>query len=282
MTAWYRRALFAALVCGLLAELSDPVAAQPLSPARQRQVLREALALYDEAVAVSRTDPTQAAEMFRRSAAGLLALRAAGVRNAALEYNLGNVYFRLGELGRAVLHYRRAEQLSPHDHRLRANLRYARQRVEPNIAPSGQSRLVRQLAFWHYQTSPRQRFWALIVLSSIGWSLLFAWLLRGYRLVAAGGLICVLLGLGSAASLLWQMVDERRHPHAVVINSEAYLRLGRGMGADLALKQALGPGVELRILRRHGEWVEVQLPSEQTGWLPADSLELVGEAAPEN
>jgi tetratricopeptide (TPR) repeat protein len=260
-------------------------ASEPLTPPRQREILQAALAAYDEAVASARENPARAAEQYRAAAAGLLALRDSGLRNAALEYNLGNTYFRLGELGRAVLHYRRAERLAPHDARLIANLRYARDQVEPRITATGSSRLAGHLLFWHYATSRRERFLALVFLSVVGWPLLLLWLRERYRellgasvrrtLLFLGG-VAVVLALAAGASLLWQAHDEALRPHAVVVGHEVPLRLGRGTGSDLALKQPLGPGVELRILQQRGGWLEVRLPNEQTGWLPEESVERIG------
>jgi tetratricopeptide (TPR) repeat protein len=247
--------------------------AEPLSPARQREILRGALSAFDRAVEVARENPPQAVQLYRQAEADFLALREAGVRNAALEYNLGNVYFRLGDLGRAVLHYRRAAAINPADERLTANLRYARDRVEPRIAPSGESRLAQQLLFWHYGTSPEQRFWTLTALTAAGWLLLFIWLRLRRRGVLIAGLVAAVAALAVGTSLLWQIDDEARAPHALVVAGETPLRLGRGEGSDLALKQPLGSGVELRILQQRGDWVEVRLPNDQTGWLPATAVE---------
>ena len=249
--------------------------AEPLSPARQREILRAALGAFDRAVEVARENPTQAVQLYRQAETDFLALREAGVRNAALEYNLGNVYFRLGDLGRAILHYRRAAALNPGDERLTANLRYARDRVEPRIAPSGESRLAQQLLFWHYGTSPAQRFWALIALTAAGWLSLFVWLRWRQRGVLIAGLVGAVAALAAGTSLLWQMHDQAHYPQAVIVGNETPLRLGRGEGSDLALKQPLGPGVELRILQQRGDWVEVRLPNDQTGWLPAAAVERV-------
>lgn len=263
----------AAISLCLVAAPGTAWAGEPLSPQRQREILHGALAAYDQAVAVAREDPDHAGQLYRQAVSGFLALRDAGCDNAAVEYNLGNIYFRLGELGRAILHYRRAERLAPHDARLRANLRYARDRVEPVIVPTGQSRLVHSLLFWHYDTSPRQRFVVLTAAAVAGWLLLLSGLMWRRRplWLAATPLLAVMLA--TTASLLWQLHDEAHRPHAVVVGAPVPLRLGRGEGADLALRQPLGPGVELRILRPHGDWVEVQLANDQTGWLPAHAAE---------
>lgn len=253
--------------------LNMAATAQPLPQTRQREILQEALYAYDEAVELARTDPTRAAQLYRQAAGGFEALLAGGANNAALEYNLGNVYFRLGELGRAVLHYRRAERLNPSATHLAENLRYARDRVEPVIAPSGQSRLARQLLFWHYQTSIAGRVRALVAFSVVGWGLLLAWLRWRRSILLLAGLVGVSAALVCGASVHQQLTDEANFPPAVVIGTPQKLHLGRGEGSDLALKQPLGPGVELRILQQRHDWLEIRLPDGLTGWLPRDAVE---------
>ena len=45
-----------------------------------------------------------------------------GIQNSALHYNLGNAYFKLGQLGLAILNYKRASLIDPRDSDIRANL----------------------------------------------------------------------------------------------------------------------------------------------------------------
>jgi len=263
-----------ALACVLAVE---PLigAAQILTPARQRELLREALNAFDQAVSVVRDDPAGAEELYRKSAAAFETLSEHGVRNAALEYNLGNAYFRLGELGRAILHYRRAQHLDPTDDALTLNLEYARNRVEPYIKPSGGRQLMSRLMFWTSHTSVRERFWLASIASIAGWlgmAIRLRWRSRALTLLAS---LVIVLGLANAASVGWQLYDESRRPPAVVLGGEHVLRLGRGDGYDPALSQPLGPGVELRILSQRGDWVEVQLRDDKTGWLPDAALERI-------
>ena len=63
---------------------------------------------------------TQAIEGYREL---LLASKAAP--SAALYYNLGNAYYRNGELGWAILSYERALRLAPRDKYVRHNLQSA-------------------------------------------------------------------------------------------------------------------------------------------------------------
>lgn len=50
----------------------------------------------------------------------------AGYQSPELFYNLGNAYFREGQLGQAILNYLRAKKLSPRDEDIQANLEFAR------------------------------------------------------------------------------------------------------------------------------------------------------------
>ena len=54
-----------------------------------------------------------------------------------IHFNLGNAFFKSGQLGRAIASYRRAEQLAPRDPDVRANLQFVRARVAGPTAPPG-------------------------------------------------------------------------------------------------------------------------------------------------
>src|SRR5262245_45208005 len=92
---------------------SASIAAEPGD--RQRTFVR-ALELFDAA-----KTPAD----YRASAALLESLLSDGYRNGAVFYNLGNAYFRAGEIGRAIAAYRKAKFYRPRDPYLDANLRQA-------------------------------------------------------------------------------------------------------------------------------------------------------------
>ena len=52
-----------------------------------------------------------------------------GYGDGALFYNLGNAHFKQGDYGRAILNYRRAQQLAPRDPDIETNLALARAQV---------------------------------------------------------------------------------------------------------------------------------------------------------
>lgn len=256
----------------LLVAPTPAVAAGRLSAQRRAEILRDALSAFDEAVASGQKDPATAADQYRRSAAAFEALIDDGVSNAGIEYNLANAYARLGDTGKAILHYRRALRLDPSDAKLSANLAYIRNRVQPVITESGRSLVAQNLLFWHHGTSLQSRFWAAAGLSAFGW-LWLATRLWNRRLPLSPGILCAVLGLVAGLSASWEIYDASLRPAAVIISGQHTLRLGRGDGADPAMREPLGPGVELRVLNRYADWVEVRLNNGQTGWLPEAAIE---------
>lgn len=247
-------------------------AATELPAERQREILNAAIAAYDRAAEAAVVDPHAARQSYQEAATQFEALRAAGVENAALEYDLGNTYFRLQHLGQALVHYRRAEALAPDDPRIAANLRYARGQVEPQLKPAVETRLMRQLLFWHYDTPLNYRVRATYVLSALAWVLLFIWLRVRRPALLVAGVFALVLAWAAGGSAVFELRDLQARPPAVVTGDSVTLRLARGAGADPALNAPLGPGVEVRILEARGDWLRVQLPSDQTGWLPAAAV----------
>ena len=57
-----------------------------------------------------------------------------GIDSGPLYYNMGNTYFKMGKLGRAILYYAKARRLEPYDTDLKSNLNFARSLVATSTA----------------------------------------------------------------------------------------------------------------------------------------------------
>ena len=101
----------------------------------------------------------------------------AGLESGDLYYNLGNTYFKRGEIGPAILYYERARRLMPADEDLLANLALARQLTADEITPLPQFWLFRAVRWW-VDLVPR---------SALAWLVGLA-----YLVVAGGGIVWIL------------------------------------------------------------------------------------------
>lgn len=201
-------------------------------------------------------------------------IRDGGYQSGGLFYNIGTAHLMLGDVGRAILNFRRAERYSPNDANLAANLALARQRVASRIDAPGDERLRRVLLFWHDETSPASRMSVFIGAYALAWGWAFLRLLRPSII---GGWWPVLgLGVISAsclASLIVQERAERSRSDAVIVAAQSIGRKGPDVAAyEPTFKEPLRAGVEFEIIERRPGWVLARLADRRTTWLPeADS-----------
>jgi len=248
---------------------------ETLSGQQRISVLNEASAAFDRGKSIEQSDPTGAVEAFGEAAEKFQALIDSGVRNGRLYYDLANAELQRGRLGMAILNYRRAETLIPGDGRLQENLRFARSLCRNQIPPRGRSELLATLFFLHYQTSMRTRFVAAMACYAAFWGVLVLRLLvRRFRLgTAAVALAVVWIALGASVGV--QRLVEDRRPAGVVTANDVVVRKGNGENYDPKFKQLLHEGVEFSLLEARGDWLYMELPDGNAGWIRSDQAELV-------
>ena len=86
------------------------------------------------------------------------ALAEAGVDDAALHYNTANAYYKINDLGRAVLNYERALRLEPRDRAARENLSLAETQLRDKQFVARQNRFWRAFGFLHSNLSATEIF----------------------------------------------------------------------------------------------------------------------------
>ena len=123
----------------------------PEEPIDLRAEFQQAVADFDEAQRVQAEHPDRARRLYLSSAQRLGSIVATGLANGWLEFNLGNSYLQAGDVGQAILHYRRAQRLIPRDPLLTENLAVARSRCLTSIRPTRGSAFLQSVFFWHFQ-----------------------------------------------------------------------------------------------------------------------------------
>ena len=223
-----------------------------------------------------KTQPEEARQLFRKAALSFEGIvKEGGIENGKLFYNLGNVYFRLGDLGKAVLNYRRAEKWIPHDANLQQNLGFARSRCTDSIEAKPQARLFQTLFFWHYDTGFFTRTLLFLVFFNGIWVCAGVYLFRraaGLRLAMAAFAVLSLLFAGSLAVNAYQ---ESRWPAGVILAEEVTTRKGDSTTFEPAFKAPLHAGTEFTLLEKRAGWYHIELPDGQRCWIPESAGEVV-------
>ena len=259
-------------------QVAPPLLTSPTS-AQMPGVLDQALAEFDQAQDWLVSRPDRARQLFRLAAARLESIVAGGVNNGFLEYNLGNCYLQAGDIGRAILHFRRAERFIPRHPFLLDNLRVARSRCLTSVATTRAGTILRNAFFWHYQTSATGR------LRFASWTFVAFWLvwilhsLTARKWLTGLAITMASLAMASGASAAISCWGERNAPQGVVLTMDVSVYKGPGAGYQRQFEQPLQAGTEFTLLQRRKGWWEIELPDGKRGWLEVSQAELI---PPEN
>ena len=204
------------------------------------------------------------------------ALIDSGYEDAVLYYNLGNAYFKMGELGRSVLNYLRAEELSPRDADIRANLEFARARTVDRVESGGESLFA--------SVSNVARRWATVgemgvislllwIVSAIAIGTLIVWRVVPRRAaVRNGAVVASAATLLSFLLLLSMLYANPNGDSAVVVAST--VDVVSGPGTQYELEFPLHSGAQVRLVDSRQGWVRIALPGDDLqGWVPSDAVE---------
>lgn len=240
-----------------------------------RDELVRATAEYNEGQQLLVENPDRARGLFRSAARRLEAIAGLGVINGRLEYNIGNAYLQSGDVGRAILHYLRAQRLMPTDPLLRENLRVARSRCLLSIPPSPRSQILRKVFFWHFETSNVIRTKAMLAAYFLFWLLLIVRLWWRRPALGWGAVASLLAGLALWISVAHDHWSDRHTPAGVVTAMDVVVYKGPGTGYARQFEQPLQPGVEFIARERRSGWFNIELADGKSGWISEQAAALV-------
>ncbi len=201
-----------------------------------------------------------------------------GRRHPAQLYNLGNAYYRSGDLGRASLNYERADRLAPRDADVRANLTLARSQTIDQFGAdvTAVDRLTLFARSWLTTDEMALLTWLLWLVLAL---LLTYRLLRSEPrrlwLTAAVSLTAALWvgGLFSMGSRIY--VDVLR-PDAVIVAAEVDVYSAPDTQETAVF--TLHSGASVTIVQARRDWMRIALPGgELRGWLPETAVAAVAD-----
>jgi tetratricopeptide (TPR) repeat protein len=190
-----------------------------------------------------------------------------GAVSPALYFNLGNSFFKAGEIGRAIAAYRHAEAIAPRDPDLRANLQFVRNQVQgPTLMPNRWQRWLAKLTVneWTGLASVGLWVWLLsLALAQFRPGLKPAF--RGTTLFSgiASAVLCLCLGFA---------VLTNPPQTAIVIAHEALVHNGPLDESQAAF--SVHDGAELTVLDRKDRWLQISVGDRRIGWLKREQVML--------
>ncbi|MFH1302944.1 MAG: tetratricopeptide repeat protein [Planctomycetota bacterium] len=198
-----------------------------------------------------------------------------GLESPALYFNLGNAYFRTGDLGHATLYYLRARRLAPDDADIRDNLAFARrftsvqmEGVELNPVRSLVESLLATYSLTMLAWVSSILFIALLLLLTIRFGT--GWRVGAMRIVIIP--LLVLTGLGMMATTLKYRYDYLVW-RGVLVAEDCPVRTGPSDQSEIELAGA--PGLVVEILSESGEYYNVLFENKRRGWILKELVAVV-------
>ena len=199
-----------------------------------------------------------------------------GIKSAGLYYNLANAYFLKQDIGRAILNYRRAENIDGTDTNISKNLSFARSRRIDKFPERTQQKVLKTLFFWHYDFGLKTRY----LLTCIFFGSFFAvmtviiWIGRKNVLTVSAIILGILL-VCFLASVLTETAARTKKVDGVIIASEVVARQGDAESYPASFKEPLHSGAEFEVLEKRTGWMHIRLPDDSDTWIPADSSQII-------
>ena len=203
---------------------------------------------------------------YREAVVAYEALQTAGTRSAALWFNLGNAHFKAGHVGNAIAAYRRAEQLTPRDADVRANLEFARRQVSgPTLHSGWPQRIAATLTTNEWTVLAILPIWSWFALMIAG-QFKPGWRPALRRWTWASG-VCGLLAGGTLVLVLQQRLNEQ----TLVVNSrDTVVRAGPFEESPSAFTAA--DGAEFARHDAKGDWYQISDGNKPLGWLKTNAV----------
>ncbi|HUX20483.1 MAG TPA: hypothetical protein VMW69_04535 [Spirochaetia bacterium] len=198
-----------------------------------------------------------------------------GIRNAEIFYDIGNTYYRMGDIGRAILSYRRAELYRAGDQNIEQNLAYVRSKRKDDFPVNEGSTLLHVLFFWHYDVGVRWQSVAFAVCFGSVWLLILSRRITGMGWLRWPTGTAALLASLLLVSLTWRQIDLSTRRDGVIVSESVTARKGDALSYDPTFKGPLHSGTEFRVLSTRPEWYHIELTDGSTAWIPTDSALLV-------
>ncbi|MBT8395359.1 MAG: tetratricopeptide repeat protein [Gemmatimonadetes bacterium] len=202
----------------------------------------------------------------------------AGLESPSLHYNLGNSYFKIGDLGRAILSYERALRLNPGDPDIRANLELARSLTTDEIEPLPRFWVFSVLSWWTNLLPRRVLLLIVASLYVLGSAGLCARILsRSVTPARIGNWLLVGSGLGLllfGSTLLGRAGLFGAADWGIIMAEEVSVRSAPAAEDDLTLFR-VHEGTKVRLDQRTELWSEVVLEDGRVGWVPSEVLEII-------
>jgi tetratricopeptide (TPR) repeat protein len=179
-----------------------------------------------------------------------------------LNYNLGNVCFKLGNIGKSIYFYKKALYLSPNDKEINENLELTRGFV---LGLSNEDTQVELLSFLSHFTGKTLLILCLCLIAILNGLVFYYINIKPSEVVKNVGFLCFFILFISTLFLGVKEIRNKSYKECVVIVKKTAVK----SGPSSSFKELffIHEGYEFRELLVQDEWSKVRLLNGAIGWV---------------
>lgn len=198
---------------------------------------------------------------------------AAGLESGNIYYNLGNCFFKKGDLGKAILNYERARKLIPRDRDLEANYKYAQAFIKRTTDQAAKLWIWRLTdAFFSQFTLNGLTLFVFMMYLLITIVIVLIVILKPPRGYTTGILaVMALVFIVSAGNLMNKAGLIGREAVVMSENTEARFEPFDRATAHFTLYE----GVKVVVIESKGDWRKVRREDDKVGWVKSADIERI-------
>ena len=207
---------------------------------------------------------------------GLIA--ASSLESAALWCNMGDAWYKEGNIPQAILCYERALKVDPSYDDARFNLDFLNSQIQDKIDPVPELIFKTWLRDVSYMLDSDSWAVCFLVLFAVALALILVFILAptvsGRRIGFFSALVSLMLALCSLGMSFWQKGEYVRSDAAIVMRPVVSVKSSPTFetAKDLFI---LHEGTKVRVIDRVGSWDNIELADGRQGWVPSSDVEMI-------
>lgn len=193
--------------------------------------------------------------------------------NVDVYYNLGNTYYRLKDMGKAILYYERALRLAPDNEDIKYNLELCQSKIVDQFNKPSEMFFITWLK--DFTSSKNSNQWGYIGIVCILFSVILFGIyrfssrvgVRKFSFFVSLGLFLISILVNFAAA--WTYYQYSHDSRAVIMSEVSLYKASNDKEEPI---RALNAGTTVNVLQENSKgWWEVTLPSGKKGWIEEGS-----------
>lgn len=216
-------------------------------------------------------DVEYAKGQYKEAAAGYQQMVNDGYKSAVIYYNLGNAYYKLGDIPAALLYYEKAHKLSPGDEDINFNIRYANLKTTDKVDDVPEFFLTRWGRAFILSCSLSTLSVLSIIFILMGSGVLIVYFfankfnIKKFSFYAA--MLLFFLGLLTVFIAGRQSSYFDNHKQAIIFTGTVDVK--GGPAAESKTLFVIHDGTKVSVLESNSNWIKIGLANGNVGWIRA-------------